>query len=118
MLYHVPDVERALGELARVLRRGGRLVAVTNASDHWRELYELLGVERAASPFPAERAGELLARHFAEVEARDATGWLEFPSRAEAQALVEASVSLSGRLPDFEGRLRVRRAPWIFVATR
>ena len=30
MLYHVPDVDRAIGELARVLRRSGRLVAVTN----------------------------------------------------------------------------------------
>ena len=30
MLYHVPDVERGIAELARVLKPGGRLVAVTN----------------------------------------------------------------------------------------
>jgi ubiquinone/menaquinone biosynthesis C-methylase UbiE len=119
MLYHVPDIDRALGELARVLRRGGRLVAVTNSErEHWRELRELLGVEAPISPFPAERAAELLAQHFVQVEARDATGWIEFPSRADAQALVDVSVVLSGRLPDFEGPLHVRRAPWIFVARR
>ena len=37
MLYHVPGIERALGELARVLRPRGRLVAVTNGADHLRE---------------------------------------------------------------------------------
>ena len=36
MLYHVPDLDRALAELARVLVRGGRLVAVTNREHHWR----------------------------------------------------------------------------------
>ena len=33
MLYHVPDLDRALGECARVLRPGGTFLAVTNSAD-------------------------------------------------------------------------------------
>jgi SAM-dependent methyltransferase len=55
MLYHVPHPDRALAELARVLEPGGRLVAVTNALDHLRELRALLGLptDRADHPFSA-----------------------------------------------------------------
>ncbi|HUI25285.1 MAG TPA: class I SAM-dependent methyltransferase [Candidatus Kryptonia bacterium] len=41
MLYHVPDRDRALGEIRRVLRPGGTLYAATNGHAHLRELDEL-----------------------------------------------------------------------------
>jgi SAM-dependent methyltransferase len=37
MLYHVPDVPRAIGELRRVLRPGGSAVVVTNGPRHTAE---------------------------------------------------------------------------------
>ena len=41
MLYHVPDLPRALSEVRRVLKPGGRLFAATNGKDHLHELDDL-----------------------------------------------------------------------------
>jgi len=120
MLYHVADLDRGVSELARIVRRGGRLVAVTNGLDHLQELAELAGAHRT-SPFHADNGAEILGRHFAYVERRDATGWVTFPTYEDAKSYVDASRSLrpgGGKLPRFEGPLRVRRSPYVFVATR
>ena len=51
MLYHVNDRELAAQELRRVLRPGGRCVAVTNGGDHMRSLRTLVeSAVRAATP--------------------------------------------------------------------
>lgn len=118
MLYHVPDVERGIAELARVVRPGGRLVAVTNGADHWQGLREQVVDERGESCFSAENGEELLLRNFSRVERRDATGWIVFPDRAAAQAFVDATMTLKGELPQFEGPLRVRRSPYVFIAEK
>jgi SAM-dependent methyltransferase len=41
MLYHVPDIRRALEEMRRVVKVGGRVLITTNAADHSARLYEL-----------------------------------------------------------------------------
>ena len=63
MLYHVPDLTRAVGELRRVLRPGGSAVVVTNGPKHTAESTAIL--DRAVS----EVAGlsvhvDLLGRRF------------------------------------------------------
>jgi ubiquinone/menaquinone biosynthesis C-methylase UbiE len=118
MLYHVPDVRLALAEIERVLEPGGRLVAVTNARAHLRELYDLVGRERPVVPFHSDDAEELLRERFEPVERKDAFGWTIFATSAEAQAYTDASLSMFGgaRVPEQPGPIRVRRAPTIFVA--
>ncbi len=44
MLYHVPDVARALAEVRRVLKPGGKLYAATNGERHLQEMRDLVRV--------------------------------------------------------------------------
>jgi SAM-dependent methyltransferase len=77
ILYHVPDLDRALGELRRVVRPGGgRLVAVTNGRDHMQELRRFSGVAYWEHRFRREEAVDLLEQHFDRVERRDVDAWV------------------------------------------
>lgn len=42
MLYHVPDRSRALQEIRRVLKPGGKFYCATNGRDHLKELHDLM----------------------------------------------------------------------------
>jgi SAM-dependent methyltransferase len=121
MLYHVPDVDRALAELARVLRGRGRLVAATNSLDHLGEMWALVGRDRRREPlrFFAETAEPFLRRHFFRVERRDVSGVVRFPDREAVRRYIGASVAhahLADRLPPLAGPLEATRCTTIFVA--
>jgi SAM-dependent methyltransferase len=121
MLYHAYDVPRAIAELARVLKPGGRLVAVTNGRDHLLELKQLAG-ERwfTDNPFTREDGVELLGASFSHVEQRDYDGWVDIPDDAGILGYLRsmASGGLPDELPPHELPLRVRRLPTVFVTTK
>lgn len=72
MLYHVPDRGRALAEIERVLRPGGRFYAATNGKNHMAKLRELAQrfAPQSASPvdlherFTFEQGHEEIGRLF------------------------------------------------------
>lgn len=70
MLYHVPDLERALSEVARVLKPSGRFFCATvGEMGVARWLADVLGhAEGNRYPFSLQNGGEKLLRHFADVK--------------------------------------------------
>ena len=119
MLFHVPEVDRAIAELARVLRPGGRLVAVTNASHHLEELRALAGTAAWERTFTRENAPEILGRHFPYVERRDADGWVTIEDEQTIFGFISSLDSDAPiEVPPYELPLRSRRATSIFIATK
>jgi SAM-dependent methyltransferase len=118
MLYHVPDLDRGVAELARVLRPDGRLVAITNGRESLRELYQLVGGERRESTFTSENGAEVLGRRFARVERHDVDVAAVFADRDAAAAYLETleRAELAARLPEGIGPLVARGASTVFVA--
>jgi len=123
MLYHVPDLDRALAEFARVLRPGGRLVAATNGLRHLEELWSLVGRNRADEPvrFFAETGEPYLRRHFARVERRDCESAMTFRDADAVRGYISSSIAhkhLAALVPPFAGPLEATRRNCVFVAEK
>lgn len=122
MLYHVPELDRALAEIARVLRPGGALVAVTNGRDDLAELWELVGRDLSFREltFRAENGEEHLRRHFSSVLGQSWTRSVTFPDRETVQRYVGSGGGrlLVGRVPELDGPFTATKVVAIFVATK
>lgn len=122
LLYHVLDLERAIGECARVLRPGGRFATATLADENMSDLFDFLGSPRDRSlTFSSTNGAELLRRHFPRVEAREATGVVVFPTPQDMRRWLAASMTrahLAAEVPEFAEPVRVRTHHTIFVADK
>jgi SAM-dependent methyltransferase len=122
VLYHVPDVDRAIAELARVLEDGGTLVAATLGEGNLAELWQAVGDKPTHGlSFGGDNGEAALARHFAHVERRDAEGTVVFPDRAAMHRFVSATITrahLADRVPDVVEPFRARASHVVFVATK
>ena len=122
MLYHVPDLDRGLAEIARVLARGAarggdELRAAPGGGSHVGRREH----GRPASLPIATTAGEILERHFATVEQIDVDGWVTFPDSESIRRYVRSMITWAAnapRVPDGVGPVRAGIRVTVFVAQR
>jgi ubiquinone/menaquinone biosynthesis C-methylase UbiE len=119
VLFHVPDLGRAVAELARVLKPTGRLVAVTSSTEHFQDLWERAGGTNPHSRFNfrSENGTEILERHFRHVERRDAQGAATMdPNTIRRFAASSENLAALADVADRGETVRVRTHSTIFVA--
>ena len=102
MLYHIPDADKALAEIARVLKAGGLFYATTLGNDNFKEMIALLtafdaridlALDAVTRTFGLETGGAKLAHHFAAVETRRYEDSLHI---TEAKPMIDYILSLQG----------------------
>jgi SAM-dependent methyltransferase len=137
MLYHVPDPDRAVAELARVLRHDGVLLAATNGYGHMRELneaiaevldydgetlYEVFGIDTGEARLRAQFASVVWHAYDNDLIVDDPAAVLayalsfppgEFATEAQSDALAAA---VARRFID--GPMRIRTRAGVFVCSR
>jgi SAM-dependent methyltransferase len=121
VLYHVPNLDRAIAECARVLTSDGTLVATTVGDDNIADVWELIGIDEPREPlkFARDNGEELLRPHFTEVERHDFEGELVFPDTETLRTFVASTIDrahLAPRVPEISEPFRARTRHVVFVA--
>jgi SAM-dependent methyltransferase len=122
VLYHVPALDQAVAECARVLQKTGRLVASTYREDNLSELWQLVEPDiepRDPLSFSHANGEAVLGRSFGRVERRDVEAKLVFPDSDSIRTFVAATIDrahLAPKVPEISAPFEATTRHVVFVA--
>ena len=116
MLYHVPDLDRALSQVKRVLKPGGILYAATNGNGGLHAFMRdvVLSVDPAAAafeqsfPFSLQNGGSILACYFYRVQRVDYIDSLRVTNTEDLMDWLLSTIYISGLSPSGIDAMRSR----------
>jgi SAM-dependent methyltransferase len=122
VLYHVPALDRAIAECARILEPDGTLVATSVCNDNIDEVWQLIGVTERRDPlsFARENGEALLQPHFDRVERRDVNVEMVFPDTESIRTFVASTIDrahLAPQVPEIAEPFHATARHVVFVAT-
>lgn len=118
MLYHVPDIQKALLSINRILKPGGRFISTTISQQHLRELKEFLSdfglyseeKRRLFSEFRNETGREILKPFFSDIKFYKYINQVNIPSVDPLMSYIESMFPIE-EFPDFkEKQVEVKEA--------
>lgn len=144
MLYHVPEIGKALTEVRRILKPSGSFYAATNGLRHMIELYDLVrefdsslafAKPENAIAFGMENGGALLQSHFGQVRLLPFESDLHVTSASDLAAYMfsvgshlREAIERDGRLADFlefleskkneQGYIHITKQTGLFICTQ
>ncbi|WP_157063402.1 class I SAM-dependent methyltransferase [Luteipulveratus mongoliensis] len=117
MLYHVPELDRTLSEVRRVLRPGGTFVAGTNGNAHTADLRAAAGLAPLISQFSSENGEPSLRRHFEQVEAEHHATQAVADHAAATAYIASFAPEAARTIEPYDGERTYTGAATIFTAT-
>jgi SAM-dependent methyltransferase len=123
MLYHAARPKKAIRELRRITRRGGRTLVVLNARDHLQEMRQIVselfrGDADTAREYPwgridLDRGGELMSEVYASVRRIDFPAELVLTDPAPIERYLRSmGVVKVQSSPDWFVKRIIERIPW------
>ncbi|MCL2378645.1 MAG: class I SAM-dependent methyltransferase [Defluviitaleaceae bacterium] len=137
MLYHVPDLDKALSEVHRVLKKDGTFYAATGGAvgiaqyvHHVLKKFDPSSVGALEEiPFNSENGGEILARHFSSVkrydyvdalaitETNDLIAWLESAMFIDFNRKFDGLYDYFEQIRLTEGAINIPKGSCLFICT-
>ena len=104
MLFHVPDLDKALSEVKRVLKKGGHFYSATDGNGGMRPfLHEAIKQFNPDStafteqlPFNLQNGSEILKKYFSSVERFDYENVLAITKTDDLMEWLKSTTSISG----------------------